>query len=96
MDQGERSPDISSDRATVVAVDTREQVARSLGVRRLLSLSGLLIGIGLSLELLWGDPVVVVLGERVVSSGSVGSLVAFVGMLLLLGTGISAAVRSAR
>jgi hypothetical protein len=45
---------------------------------------------------MWGNPVGLVVGERAVYSGSVGSLVAFVGLLLLLGAGISAELRSAR
>ena len=90
MKQGERRPAMQSGR------DTVDQVARSRGSRRMLWLSALLIGIGLSIDVLWGNPVVVVLGEREVYSGSVGSLVAFLGLLLLLGTGVAAAVRSTR
>ncbi len=95
MNQGERRPGMSSARAAVDA-STGDHVARSRVVSRLLVLSGLLMVIGLLLDVLWGNPVFVVLGERAIYSGSVGSLVVFVGVLLLLGTGIAAAVRAAR
>ena len=94
MNQGEGRPEMPLDGA--VGADTDAKAAGSHGLTMLLVLSGALIAIGLSLDVLWGNPVVVVLGDRVLYSGSVGSLVAFAGMMLLLGTGIAAAVRSAR
>lgn len=95
MNQGERVSNMPSD-GPAVGAGTGARGAGSPALRMLLVISGALIALGLSLDLLWGNPVVVALGDRVLYSGSIGSLLAFAGIVLLLATGITAAVRSAR
>jgi hypothetical protein len=72
------------------------RTTRPSWIKTLLVISGLLFCAGLVLDVVWDKPVVILLSARPVYTGSIGSLLAFGGVLLLLGTGLVAGVRYAR
>jgi len=65
-------------------------------IKSLLIISGLLICGGLLLDVVWDKTVFIFVRAQLLYSGSIGSLVAFGGLLLLAGTAVATGVRSVR
>jgi hypothetical protein len=107
--RGDQPGDVQCDRLVIqgsqrgVDVSTRTDLdpaqgtsVKTIWIKPLLMASALMITVGLVLDIVWDRHVFIFVGATPLYSGSVGSLIAFAGLLLTLATALAGAVSYAR